>query len=326
MSSCMLLMSSVGLALGMLVDNGIVVVENVYRLMDEGYSPLKAARYGVGEVAWPIIASTGTTLAAFLPLALWPGLIGEFMSYLPMTLIIVLGSSLFVALLINPVLTAVFMKVGAESVNRRRTHMVSAILLGVGAAFLAMGATGLGNILAIAGILTLLNTYVLYPATLAFQNAFLPRLEALYERFLSYVLGGKRPWAFFWGTVGLLFLSIVLMGVFPPKVLFFPDNQPQYLNIFVSKPIGTDLAETNKVAKDIEVQVMEVLAATSSSAPIRRRASLRAFWSTQSLARWATEPATPTRVRNWAPRLTRHALSSTLSSSKTAVDWPQAMC
>ena len=250
---------SLVLALGMLVDNGIVVVENVYRLMDEGYSPYDAAKYGVGEVAWPIVASTATTLAAFLPLAMWPGLIGEFMSYLPMTLIIVLGSSLFVALVINPVLTSVLMKVGEENINRRRTHLVSAILVAVGLAFLALGATGFGNILVLAGVLTLLNTYLLYPATRTFQNRFLPRLESAYERFLTYVLGGRRPWAFFFGTVGTLFLSIVLMGVLPPKVLFFPDNEPQYLNIFVSKPIGTDLESTNEVAKDVETRVMEVL-------------------------------------------------------------------
>ena len=189
--------------------------------------------------------------------------------------------------------------------------MVSGILVGVGVAFLALGATGLGNILAIAGILTLLNTYALYPATLTFQNKFLPRLEAAYERFLTYVLGGRRPWAFFWGTVGLLFLSIVLMGVFPPKVLFFPDNQPQYLNIFVSKPIGTDLAETNEVAKDVEQRVMDVLGVTSSSDPIPRRASSRVSLSTPSLGRWATEPATPTRARNWAPRRTRRGWWST---------------
>lgn len=250
---------SLVLALGMLVDNGIVVVENVYRLMDEGYSPYDAARYGVGEVAWPIVASTATTLAAFLPLAMWPGLIGEFMSYLPMTLIIVLGSSLFVALVINPVLTSVLMRVGEESINRRRTHVVSAVLVAVGLAFLALGATGFGNILVLAGVLTMLNTYALYPATRMFQNRFLPRLESAYERFLTYVLGGRRPWAFFFGTVGTLFLSIVLMGVLPPKVLFFPDNEPQYLNIFVSKPIGTDLESTNDVAKDVEMRVMEVL-------------------------------------------------------------------
>ncbi len=63
----MMVLFSLVLALGMLVDNGIVIVENIYRLMDEGYSPLQAARYGAGEVAWPIIASTATTLAAFVP-------------------------------------------------------------------------------------------------------------------------------------------------------------------------------------------------------------------------------------------------------------------
>ena len=251
---------SLVLALGMLVDNGIVVVENVYRLMDEGYSPFDAAKYGVGEVAWPIVASTATTLAAFLPLAMWPGLIGEFMSYLPLTLIIVLGSSLFVALVINPVLTSVLMKVGEENVNQRRTHIATAVLIGVGAMFLALGVTAFGNMLIIAGLLGLLNTHVLYPTTRVFQNRLLPRLEEAYARFLKYALTGRRPWVFFFGTVGLLFGSIVLMGIFPPKVLFFPDNQPQYLNIFISKPIGTDLEETNEVAKEVEQIVLDVLA------------------------------------------------------------------
>ena len=251
---------SLVLALGMLVDNGIVVVENVYRLMDEGYSPFDAAKYGVGEVAWPIVASTATTLAAFLPLAMWPGLIGEFMSYLPLTLIIVLGSSLFVALVINPVLTSVLMKVGEENVNRRRTHIATAVLIGVGTMFLALGVTAFGNMLLIAGLLGLLNTHVLYPTTRVFQNRLLPRLEEAYARFLKYALTGRRPWVFFFGTVGLLFGSIVLMGIFPPKVLFFPDNQPQYLNIFISKPIGTDLEETNEVAKEVEQIVLDVLA------------------------------------------------------------------
>ena len=102
---------SLVIALGMLVDNGIVVVENVYRLMDEGYPRIKAAKLGVGEVAMPIIASTATTLAAFLPLILWEGIMGEFMKWLPITLIIVLSSSLFVALIINPMLISVYMKV-----------------------------------------------------------------------------------------------------------------------------------------------------------------------------------------------------------------------
>ena len=167
---------SLVLALGMLVDNGIVVVENIYRLMDEGKSSIVAAKQGVGEVAWPIIASTATTLAAFLPLAIWPGLIGEFMKYLPITLMIVLSSSLFVALVINPVLTAAFMRVGEDGVSKRRAHRVTISLIAFGAVFLVLGATAFGNILIIAGLLTIANAYVLNPGTRLFQNRFLPRL------------------------------------------------------------------------------------------------------------------------------------------------------
>ena len=108
---------SLVIALGMLVDNGIVVVENVYRLMDEGMPRMKAAKLGVGEVALPIIASTATTLAAFFPLILWDGIIGKFMQWLPITLIIVLSSSLFVALVINPMLISLYMKIALKKDN-----------------------------------------------------------------------------------------------------------------------------------------------------------------------------------------------------------------
>jgi len=250
---------SLVLALGMLVDNGIVVVENIYRLMDEGKSALVAAKLGVGEVAWPIIASTATTLAAFLPLAIWPGIIGEFMKYLPITLIVVLSSSLFVALVINPVLTSVFMVVGEESVNKRRSVRVFLSLAAFGAIFLALGATAFGNILIIAGLLTVLNSHVLNPATKLFQNRFLPRLERGYERFLRFALAKRRPWFFFFGTASLMVVAFILLGAFPPKVEFFPSNEPQYLNIFISKPIGTDIEETNRVTREIEGMVLDVL-------------------------------------------------------------------
>ncbi|MDA1336130.1 MAG: efflux RND transporter permease subunit [Bacteroidetes bacterium] len=250
---------SLVLALGMLVDNGIVVVENIYRLMDEGKSALVAAKQGVGEVAWPIIASTATTLAAFLPLAIWPGIIGEFMKYLPITLIVVLSSSLFVALVINPVLTSVFMRVGEEAVNRRRSIRVFVSFGIFGGLFLMLGMTAIGNIFIIAGALTLLNSLVLNPASNAFQNRFLPRLERGYERFLRFALAKRRPWFFFFGTAGLMVLAFVLLGFFPPKVEFFPSNEPQYLNIFISKPIGTDIEETNRITKEIELSVLEVL-------------------------------------------------------------------
>ncbi|MFZ9778213.1 MAG: efflux RND transporter permease subunit, partial [Schleiferiaceae bacterium] len=120
------------LALGMLVDNGIVIVENVYRFMSLGYSGREAAKLGASEVAMPIISSTATTLAAFIPLALWPGIIGEFMKYLPYTLIVVLSSSLFVALVINPALAARFMRTEADTVNRPKWAKIGGILSVVG--------------------------------------------------------------------------------------------------------------------------------------------------------------------------------------------------
>ena len=111
----MVVLFSLILALGMLVDNSIVVVENIYRHVTDGEPRVKAALTATKEVAWPIIASTGTTVAVFLPLLFWPGIMGEFMSYLPLTVIVVLCSSLFVALVINPVIAAAFLKAGRRS-------------------------------------------------------------------------------------------------------------------------------------------------------------------------------------------------------------------
>ncbi|MFT5903777.1 MAG: multidrug efflux pump [Flammeovirgaceae bacterium] len=254
------------LALGMLVDNGIVVVENIYRLMDEGYPPMQAAKLGVGEVAIPIIASTATTLAAFLPLAFWPGLFGEFMFFLPITLIIVLSSSLFVALVINPVLTSVYMKVGERDVNNRRMLRNSLIFIAVGVFLDAVSISAdvafvmiLGNISLVIGISGILNIYVLSPGTKRLQNNILPKLEDYYKQFLGYALNGKRPYIFFGGTVFLLISSLMLFVFFPPKVEFFPVNEPQYLNIFIEKPIGTNIEETNRTALDLEKRVIEIL-------------------------------------------------------------------
>jgi multidrug efflux pump subunit AcrB len=267
------------LALGMLVDNGIVVVENIYRLMDEGYPSIQAAKLGVGEVAVPIIASTATTLAAFLPLAFWPGLFGEFMFFLPITLIIVLSSSLFVALVINPVLTSVYMKVGEPDINKRKMLRNSFIFIAVGVFFdtisflLDAGSTTatiggvsvaravmvVGNISLFIGISGVLNVFVLTPGTRLLQNKILPKLENAYKSFLKYALAGKRPYGFLGGTFLLLVLSLMLFGAFPPKVEFFPINEPQYLNIFIEKPIGTDIEETNQTALELEKKVIEIL-------------------------------------------------------------------
>lgn len=246
---------SLVLALGMLVDNGIVIVENIYRLMDEGMDSFEAARKGVGEVAWPIIASTATTLAAFIPLAIWPGIMGEFMKYLPITLMIVLGSSLFVALVINPVLTAVYMKIETNSDNKTKPLVIAAVLFVLGLLFL-VGSTAWGNLFILLAIFIPFNIYLLTPATKWFQNKFLPVLERGYEKILTFSIKGKRALAIFIGTIVLLIMSFVLIGVFPPKTLFFPESQPGYVNVFIEHPIGTDIEETNKTALEIESMLM----------------------------------------------------------------------
>tara|TARA_Y100001934_G_C12383289_1_gene793924 strand:- start:2327 stop:5824 length:3498 start_codon:yes stop_codon:yes gene_type:complete len=243
---------SLVLALGMLVDNGIVIVENIYRLMDEGYRPFKAARYGAGEVAWPIIASTATTLAAFLPLALWPGIIGEFMKYLPITLIIVLGSSLFVALVINPVLIALMARLSNKGVKRLA---VSILAIGLIIAFFIN--TGVGNMLIFVGFFILINPRMISPVTLKFQHSFLPRLENSYKKFLSFAFVRYRPIYFLVGVFGLFIGSVVLVAVLPPKVVFFPSNEPSYLNVFIEKPIGTDINSTNDETVTVEQKVID---------------------------------------------------------------------
>lgn len=162
---------SLVIALGMLVDNGIVVVENVYRLMDEGMPKIQAAKQGVGEVAWPIIASTATTLAAFLPLIMWDGIIGKFMQWLPITLIIVLSSSLFVALVINPMLISLYMKV----VKKENKVTLINKLEGIYEKFLAFALRGKNPYSIVFGSFMLLFTaaglmYFFPPKVLFFPN------------------------------------------------------------------------------------------------------------------------------------------------------------
>lgn len=249
------------LALGMLVDNGIVVVENIYRLMDEGMSPIRAAKEGVGEVAWPIITSTLTTLSAFLPLAFWDDIIGEFMKFLPITLIIVLSSSLFVALVINPVLTSLFMKIETDDEEKsKKRPLVLAIITSTMAIIIYIaGAIALGNIFMLVAVLTVFNIFILRKAIRWFQNVFLVQLENMYERTLLFALRGRKPYIFFFGTVGLLFFSIILLAVRAPNVLFFPDNQPALINIFVAHPIGTDIEATNTFVEQMEDELFALL-------------------------------------------------------------------
>ena len=250
------------MGLGMLVDNGIVVVENVYRLMEkEGMSRIAAAKSGIGEIAFPIIVSTATTIAAFLPLGAWPGLMGEFMIYFPITLSVVLGSSLVVAVFFNSMLVSQFMEISDREISSKSLWRITIFMGGLGI-ILLFGSPNIrvfGNLMLLVPLLFWLYKFFIKKMALSFQNNFLVSLENGYRRFLSYALSGNKPFMFLGGTFLLLFSSFALMSIFPPKVEFFPDNQPQQIFIFIEYPEGTAISKTNETTKRIEKEVLSVI-------------------------------------------------------------------
>ena len=250
------------LALGMLVDNAIVVVENIYRFVDEGHEKFEAARLAVGEVAIPIIASTATTLAAFIPLVFWDSIMGEFMKYLPVTLIIVLTSSLFVALVINPVVSSTFIKKKedeAKSFSKKRAFKIAIILFALSIPFYIAKLFTLANLLAIGGFITVLNILFLHRMGIWFQEVFLSKLENVYQKVLRFSITGKMPYIILLASFAILGLTIGLLKLSQPKIIFFPDGDPNYLNIKFEMPIGTDITETDKAAKTLYTKVLDVI-------------------------------------------------------------------
>ena len=249
------------LALGMLVDNAIVVIENIDRLYrQEGLSRLEAAKQGVGEIAVAIISSTLTTLAAFFPLLFWEDLMGEFMGYIPMTLIIVLGSSLFVALVINPVFASQFVKKDERSApNKKKLKKTSIYAAVLAIVFYLTGLRMLGSLALVFALLNLVNGLYLTPLSHTFQDKFLVRLERRYSRILNWALRGRQPLKLLAGTFGLLIFSIVFFALMKPNVEFFPVNEPKYINVFLEMPEATDVVATDSLARIVEQKVTTIL-------------------------------------------------------------------
>ncbi|AZJ33362.1 Multidrug efflux pump subunit AcrB [Tenacibaculum mesophilum] len=253
------------MGLGMLVDNGIVVVENVYRLMDEGMPRIEAAKKGIGEIAFPIIISTLTTVAAFVPLGMWPGTMGQFMIYFPVTLSVVLGSSLFVAIFFNSVLVSQFMSVEDKNMPLRRIIILSSVMAVIGLLIVLLGGTyrALGTVMIFTAIMLWVYRLALRPWANRFQNTVLPRWERFYEKMLRGALRGWRPYIISLGTLVLLFIAFggfgASIGSQRTKVEFFPDNTPNQIIVYIEYPQGTDIEKTNLIMKDLEERVYKVL-------------------------------------------------------------------
>jgi multidrug efflux pump len=256
----MVVLFSLILALGMLVDNAIVVVENIYRYMEQGYTNVRAAIRATGEVAVPVIASTVTTLGAFLPLVFWPGIVGEFMGYLPKTLIVTLSSSLFVALVLVPVLCALLMRLdGAPAPPMRPAARwtlagVGVVLLMVVAgssttAALTLGGTVLG--------LTVLHRLLVVRLARWFQRRAMPAVVRTYEGHLRWAL--RRRGLIVGGAAAALVASFTAFGALSSGVEFFPEGiPPAQLFVTADVPSGTAPAFTNTIAERLEAQLRDV--------------------------------------------------------------------
>lgn len=221
----MVTLFSLILAMGMLVDNAIVIIENIYRHLGERIGPaddasvfrrmrVVAAYTGTAEVAWPVIASTATTVAAFAPLLFWPGIMGKFMGYLPLVVIITLTSSLVIGLVINPVTAAVFMArpsaIGAPSATDPR-----------------------------------------------WEDAYRGPLSRIYGAVLRFAISYHRK-----GLIGPLLTMVIAFaalvgslfayGASGNGVEFFPETTPERATIAVTAPGGTSLGGSDRIVRQIE--------------------------------------------------------------------------
>jgi multidrug efflux pump subunit AcrB len=259
----MIVLFSFLLALGIVVDDAIVVIENTHRIFDNGKVPIKqAAKYATGEVFLPVLTGTITTLMPFIPLAFWKGIIGEFMFFLPITLIITLIASLLVAYVINPVFAVDFMKPEDHSKKAKqrftkKDRVLLIVFIAIAALFYVSGSFGMGNFVLFIFLCIQLEKYVFSKWIHAFQTKAWPSFQNWYTRMLKKALA--RPWMVTLGTIGILIFSVVFFAVREPEVLFFPNQQPNFAYVYLSMPVGTDQAYTNKVLGDLEKKVYAAL-------------------------------------------------------------------
>jgi multidrug efflux pump subunit AcrB len=256
----MVVLFSLILALGMLVDNAIVVVENIYRFREEGFDRKTAAKLATAEVAMPVMAATATTLVVFAPMAFWPGITGEFMSYLPKTLIITLSSSLFVGLVINPTLCSLFMRREDE----RRMELTKEFRLAawglVGLLFLVgLPRRPLATVLlaATAAGLFYLHRHVLAPLGHWVQHKGFPATLRFYEGGLRWAL--RHRVAVVGQAVVVLVGVVVLFGIFNRGIVFFPEDiPPDDVWVQIETPVGTRAQVTDQVVRRLEAELEEL--------------------------------------------------------------------
>ncbi|MBL7902826.1 MAG: efflux RND transporter permease subunit [Bacteroidia bacterium] len=251
------------LALGIVVDDAIVVIENTHRLFANGKRDIKtAAKMAAGEVFMPVLSGTITTLAPFIPLAFWTGIIGKFMYFLPITLIISLLASLAVAYIINPVFAVDFMKTHEEEAKgygklTRKSKMQLILYALVALIAYVSGHVGVGNFIVFLALFLVLNRLWLYKAIEAWQFKVWPAFVNVYVRALEWCL--KKPWKVLFYVLLLFIGSLVFFTIRSPKVVFFPQGDPNNVYVYLKLPEGTDPMVTDSVMRLVEKKVYTVI-------------------------------------------------------------------
>ena len=261
----MLVMFAFIFSLGIVVDDAIVVIENTHRIFKSNKGRLdivQASKYAAGEVFLPIFSGTLTTLAPFFPLIFWPGTVGEFMHFIPIVLIITLFASLIVAYTINPVFAITFMKHDDDSAhkfNKKKLLFIGGALTGIGIITNFAGHPGIGNFLIFIALFFIFHNLIGYKILRVFQYRFIPAVMRRYERMIRWTVQKNRSWMLLTGTVVLFFITFIMMSIVKPKVVFFPKSDPQYIYVYISMPVGTDVLATDSITKLMEQKVIEAV-------------------------------------------------------------------
>lgn len=261
------------LGLGIVVDDAIVVIENAHRIFNQNknLSITESVKLAASEVFIPVFSGTLTTIAPFFPLLFWDGIVGQFMKYLPFTLIFTLAASLIVAYVMNPVFAISFMKREDKEKDKnprfadiKMPLLVITLLMILFYVISISGSIlfkGLGNFMLIILVLYVFNHFVLTPyIIIPFQERLLPALKNAYRRLISWLLAKTYRSALVLGSMIVLLIgTFMLLGSSNPKVIFFPSAEPDYVYIYNVMPIGTDAVKTDRTTREIERRVFECI-------------------------------------------------------------------
>ncbi|MGY2133835.1 efflux RND transporter permease subunit [Hymenobacter sp. HD11105] len=253
------------LALGIVVDDAIVVIENTHRMLHEhpNLDTPKAAKFAAGEVFVPVLAGTLTTVAPFVPLLFWPGIVGSFMYYLPVTLIVTLMSSLVVAFIMNPVFAVSFMQREDHHNEENKPKLTRTFLISMGVLAL-IAVVGylfrspfVGNLMLTIILFCFLNVFVFSKMIAWFQTRALPRFQNGYASLVRWAI--SHPALVMVGVVVLFFGSFGAVALRGPKVAFFPKGDPKFVYTYLKMPVGTRVEVTDSVTKELENRIYGVI-------------------------------------------------------------------